>query len=220
MRDVTYFFSTAEPLLRLLVVGTLLYLGLVILLRTAGGRSLSQMTAYDFIVNVAIGAVLGRSLTAHGVSLAEGILALALLLTLQYVLARTQTRSRRLSQIVSNSPALLFLQGTFRDDALDRHRLTEADVRAAARKEGFGSMSQVDAVILESNGDLSVVGELGDGSALGSSLLGGAGPSGPPVRERVSSRARCPVGAPLHPPRGRCRRSGRPPEGGCGRLDG
>lgn len=188
MRDVTYFFSTAEPLLRMLVVGTLLYFGLVLLLRTSGGRSLSQMTAYDFIVNVAIGAVLGRSLTAHGVSLAEGLLALALLLVLQYVLARTQTRSRRLFGILSNSPALLYLDGSFRDDVLDRHRLTEADVRAAVRKDGFGSMSQVEAVVLESNGALSVVGDLGDGSALGPSLLGGAGgtgssgSSGPPVR--------------------------------------
>lgn len=184
MRDVTYFFSTAEPLLRLLVVGTLLYLGLVILLRASGGRSLSQMTAYDFIVNVAIGSVLGRSLTAHGVSLAEGVLALALLLALQYVLARTQTRSPRLSRIVSNSPALLYLEGSFRDDALDRHRLTEADVRAAVRQGGFGSMNQVDAVVLESNGALSVVGDRGDGSALGPSLLGdagGAGSSGPSV---------------------------------------
>lgn len=180
MRDVTYFFSTAEPLLRLLVVGTLLYLGLVVLLRASGGRSLSQMTAYDFIVNVAIGAVLGRSLTAHGVSLAEGVLALALLLALQYVLARAQTRSRRLSRIVSNSPALLYRDGSFHDDVLDRHRLTEDDVRAAARKEGFGSMRQVDAVVLEANGGLSVVSDLGDGSALGPSLLGGAGSSGPP----------------------------------------
>ena len=50
--------------------------------------------------------------------------------------------------------------------ALRRCRLTPAEVSSAVRQEGMGSLSQVDVVVLESDGSLSVIADRGDGSAL------------------------------------------------------
>jgi uncharacterized membrane protein YcaP (DUF421 family) len=50
---------------------------------------------------------------------------------------------------------------------MQRERVTEEMLHAAVRKRKFGSMANVEAVILESSGHFSVIGQIGDGSALG-----------------------------------------------------
>ncbi|CAN5815308.1 hypothetical protein BH23GEM7_BH23GEM7_39940 [soil metagenome] len=79
MEPVTFFFGGWEPMLRIVVVGTLGYIALLLLLRLAGKRTLAQMNAFDFVVTVAIGASFGRILTARSVALAEAVAAFTLL---------------------------------------------------------------------------------------------------------------------------------------------
>lgn len=49
-----------------------------------------------------------------------------------------------------------------------RNRLTESEIRQAVRSSGGGDLSQIRAVVLESNGKISVItnGQFGNGSAL------------------------------------------------------
>lgn len=64
MNDVSFLFGGWAPVLRVLVVGTLGYLALVAMLRWSTKRTLVQMSAFDFIITVALGASFGRILTA------------------------------------------------------------------------------------------------------------------------------------------------------------
>ena len=70
-----------------LVVGTLAYIALVLLLRISGKRTLAKFNAFDFVVTVALGSTLATILLNNSIALAEGILALALLIGLQYVIS-------------------------------------------------------------------------------------------------------------------------------------
>ena len=170
MSDVVYLFGGWAPIGRILVVGTVTYVALVAILRISGSRSLASMNAFDFIVSVAIGAVFGRTLTAKDVALAEATTALALLVALQYAVASLQTRWAFFMGIVTSPPTLLYFRGKFLRDALRRQRVTEAEVKAAVRKQQLGSMDAVEAVVLESSGEFSVIQSLGDGSALGETI--------------------------------------------------
>jgi uncharacterized membrane protein YcaP (DUF421 family) len=170
MSDVVFFFSGWEPLLRILVIGILTYMALVLVLRISGSRSLASMNAFDFIVTVAIGAVFGRALTAKTVALAEVLTALILLVALQFAVAWLQTRWTFFMGVLTNPPALLYHRGQFLRDAMRRERVTEAEIEAAVRKKELGSMAEVEAVVLESSGEFSVIASLGDGSALGKSI--------------------------------------------------
>lgn len=170
MSDVTFFFDSWTSIGRILVVGTLTYAALVLILRLTGSRTLASMNAFDFIVTVAIGAVFGRALTAKGVPLAEAVTALALLVALQYAVAWLQTRWSFFMGVVTNPPALLYFRGEFLRDAMRRQRVTEAEVEAAVRKKQLGSMDEVEAVVLESSGEFSVIKSVGDGSALGDEI--------------------------------------------------
>lgn len=168
MDQVTFFFGGWEPVGRILVVGTLAYVAMILLLRVTGKRTLTQMNAFDFIITVALGAALGRILTARSVALVEAVTAFVLLILLQYVVTRLQVRSARFAHIVTAPPALLYYRGRILHDAMRRERVTEAELRTAIREQGAGSLEEVEAVVLESNGKFAVVksGRLGDGSAL------------------------------------------------------
>jgi uncharacterized membrane protein YcaP (DUF421 family) len=170
MSNLVYFFSGWDPIARLLVVGTLTYISLVLVLRISGSRTLASMNAFDFIVTVAIGAVFGRTVTAKGVALAEAVTALTLLVFLQFAVAWLQTRWSGIMGVITNPPALLYYRGEFLRDAMRTERVTEAEMHAAVRKKQLGSMAEVEAIVLESSGEFSIIQSLGDGTALGDAI--------------------------------------------------
>jgi uncharacterized membrane protein YcaP (DUF421 family) len=168
MGEVAFFFRGWEPVARIIVVGGLAYVALVLLLRVSGKRTLTQMTGFDFIITVALGATFGRILTAQDVALVEAVAAFLLLATLQYAAARMELRSPHFGRFVTASPVLLFSEGTFHSEAMGRENFTGAELRAALRERGIGSFDMVEAIVLEPNGRLAVIeaSQMGDGSAL------------------------------------------------------
>lgn len=165
---VNFFFDGWEPVIRIVVVGTTGYAALVSLLRASGKRTLAQMNSFDFVVTVAIGATFGRMLTARAIPLVEAVTAFALLIGLQFLVSSVQTRSRSFASLVTAAPTLLYHRGQLQTSALRRVRLTEDELRAAVRGQGAGPLEEVGAVVMESDGSLSVVmsSHLSDGTAI------------------------------------------------------
>ena len=110
---------------RILVVGVAAYGGLVVLLRLTGKRTLSKMNAFDLVVTVALGSTLASALLSSEVSLSEGLLAFALLCSLQYVVAYASVRSRRFQDLVKSEPTLLFFRGAFLPAMMVEQRVTD-----------------------------------------------------------------------------------------------
>lgn len=117
------------------------------------------MKEFDFIVTVALGSTLATVLLNKQVALAEGVLALALLIFLQYILASISVRSKKFSNLISSEPTLVFYKGDFLWNALKKERVTEAEVRSILRSTGVTSIENVEAVVMESNGQFTVVKE-------------------------------------------------------------
>lgn len=150
------FFNDAFSLLRVVIVGTLAYLSLVLLLRVSGKRTLSKMNAFDLVVTVAIGSTLATVLLSKDVALADGVAAFTLLIGLQYVITWLSVRSRRVENLIKAEPSLLYFNGRFLE-AMKSERVTEAEVRAAVRSQGLSEMESVAAVVLETDGSLTVL---------------------------------------------------------------
>ncbi|HEV2528790.1 MAG TPA: YetF domain-containing protein [Thermomicrobiales bacterium] len=161
------FFDSWGGLGRILVVGTLAYLALVFFLRVSGKRTLSQLNAFDLIVTVALGSTMASIILSKDVALLEGILTFALLIGLQYVISELTIRSSKFGGLVKSDPALLFYRGSFLSESMRAERLVEAEIRAGIRSQGIASLDEVEAVVLETNGKLSVISRPeGEASAL------------------------------------------------------
>jgi len=161
-------FDSWSDLARVVLVGAAAYVTLIVVIRIAGKRTLSQLNAFDLIVTVAIGSTLATILLSSDVSFAEGALALALLCALQLAVAFTTSRRSRARRFVTAQPTVLLRDGAIDADALRSMRLDESEVLQAIRESGLGDVSAVAAVVLETNGRLSVIStaHLGGGTAL------------------------------------------------------
>lgn len=163
-----YFWTGWPVIWHTLLIGVVGYLALVIMLRGTGPRTMAKMTPLDFVIAVTLGSAFGRVLTAKDVPLVQALVALALLVVLQWVLAALRARFRFARRALDSPPVLLYYDGEMQPRALHKHRLTEVDVHTAARQSGQGSLADVQAVVLQQDGSLGTVvkGAMGDGSSL------------------------------------------------------
>ncbi len=159
------FFSNWQTLGRTLVIGVLAYVLLIVLLRISGKRTLSKMNAFDFVVTVALGSTLATILLNRDVALAEGVLALALLIGLQFLVTWGSVRMPWVKKVVTGEPRMLLYQGQLLTGAMKRVRITEEELRASARQQGVESLQELEAVVLETDGSLSVIRDSGDSKA-------------------------------------------------------
>ncbi len=150
-------FDNWGGLVRVLAVGVLAYVGLVLLLRVSGKRTLSKMNAFDLVVTVALGSTLATILLSKSVALAEGVLALTLLIFLQFGVTWLSMRSSTFQRLVKNEPRLLFYEGRFLRDAMRAERVTEEEIESAMRQQGIASLEEAGAAVLETDGSVTVI---------------------------------------------------------------
>lgn len=115
------------------------------------------MNAFDLVATVALGSTLATTLLSKDVPLAEGVAGSALLIALQYLIAWSSVRHRWVSRMVKSDPALLCYDGEYLRGAMRRERVTEEEVRAAARSQGMTSPDEALAVVLETDGSFTVL---------------------------------------------------------------
>jgi uncharacterized membrane protein YcaP (DUF421 family) len=151
------FFDDWTGVARTLVVGSLAYVAMIVLLRASGKRTLSKMNAFDLIVTVALGSTLANVLLDESVTLAEGVVAFALLIGLQFLVTWSSVRARWVRRVVTGEPQLVALRGELIPGALVRVRVTDDEVLAALRSQGIEFLEEVEAVVLETDGSVSVV---------------------------------------------------------------
>jgi len=151
------FFDRWMDLLRVLVVGSLGYASVILLLRLSGKRSLAKLNAFDLVVTIALGSTLSSALLSQDVSFAEGAFALAVLVGLQLSVAWLSVRIPLFRRAVRAEPSVLLRDGQVHHDALRRERVTVSEVDQAVRSSGYGGVERIAAVVLETDGSLSVI---------------------------------------------------------------
>lgn len=150
-------FGGWTPLIRTAVIAACAYPGMLLMVRISGHRTLAQLNAFDLIVTVALGSTLASVITSKDVALAQGLLAFALLILMQYMLSKAAVLSAPVERVVNGQPVLLARRGTLLHDAMAGARITADEIHAVVRSEGIPALDQTEAVVLETNGKLSVI---------------------------------------------------------------
>jgi uncharacterized membrane protein YcaP (DUF421 family) len=154
-----FFFDSWYLMGRTATLTVLGFAAMIIMLRVSGKRTLSKMNVFDFVFVVAVGSVMAATIVEKDVTLLEGMMSLSLLIGIQIVLAKIAAYSKTAEKIINGEPALLLAKGQFIERALKKERVTKEEVRAAIRDKGVNRVEDVDAVILENDGTLTVTWE-------------------------------------------------------------
>lgn len=152
-----FFFDSWESIVRTIVITILAYGLLIFLLRVSGKRTLSKMNAFDFIVTVALGSTLATVILSKDVVLVDGVLAFFLLIFLQYMITWLSVRNQNISNLVKSSPSLLVYKGQMIKKIMREERIDEDEIYAVVRKNGLSSIEKADAIVLETDGSLTLI---------------------------------------------------------------
>lgn len=165
------FFESWESFGRTFFITIVAYFILIFLLRTSGKRTLSKMNAFDFIITIGLGSCLATVALNKNVPLVEGALVFFLLIYLQYSITWLSVRRKKIKRLVTSQPTLLLYKGEILDATMKKQRITREELNVAARKKGISNIKTIDAIIMETTGDITIIKKLSDPKNSGSTLI-------------------------------------------------
>ena len=142
------------------------YVALLLLLRLTGRRTLKEMTTFDLALLLIISEATQQAMLGDDFSITNAVLVIVTLLLTDIGLSLLKAWSPRLARVLEGVPTLLVAHGRPLPGRLERARLDEEDVLAAARElQGLDRMEQIRFAVLETNGAITIVPERADQAA-------------------------------------------------------
>src|SRR5499427_7899634 len=152
-------FVLAVPILEKILRPICVYAFLVISLRLSGKRELVQLNPFDLVVLLTLSNTVQNAIIGDDNSVLGGIIGATSLLATNFLVVRFLYGHRKLDQLVEGRAELLIENGKVRTQHLKTELITMAQLEAAARKQGFSSLSEVEQCILEPGGTMTLIGK-------------------------------------------------------------
>src|SRR3954451_18199366 len=132
--------SVAEKMVRPVIV----YFFLVISLRLAGKRELSQLNPLDLVVLLTLSNAVQNAIIGNDNSVAGGLLSAATLLLVNALVVRYVYRHPGLDRLVEGQPLLLIDQGRLIPRNLARELITPDELLAVCHRQGVERLEDVE----------------------------------------------------------------------------
>ncbi|WP_232364413.1 DUF421 domain-containing protein [Salinimonas lutimaris] len=163
-------FQSWWELFRVGITAIVAYFLCVCLISIFGKRSSAKMNNFDWIVTVAMGSILGSAVLLKKVVILEVALGLFVLLFMQFLFTKLAVKSKIFKRVMKKSPTLLYFDKEFLSNNMVNERVTREEIEVGVRSKGFVDIHQVMAVVIEPNGELSVLGKPNNNSEENQSL--------------------------------------------------
>lgn len=133
-----------------------IYVALIFLTRISGVRSFSKLSSFDFAITVAIGSLLASTIISKDPPLLLAIVALSSLFAIQMLVASLRNNNF-VSKLVNNKPLLLMKGDIMLIRNMKKGQVSQPDLLAKLREANVLKVDQIQAVIMETTGDISVL---------------------------------------------------------------
>jgi uncharacterized membrane protein YcaP (DUF421 family) len=144
------------PVLEKVLRTVIVYGGLVILLRFAGKRMLSQLNTFDLVVVLLLSNVVQNAVIGPDNSVVGGLLGALVLLVVNALWERIATSSEGTARLVEGSATTLVTNGVPDRQAISRVGLRVPEVLAALRRQGADRIQDVESASLEPGGAITM----------------------------------------------------------------
>ena len=155
----TDMFVLGLPVLEKVLRPTCIYLFLVTGLRLAGKRELAQLNTFDLVVLLTISNTVQNAIIGDDNSVTGGMIGATTLLVINYFVVRVLYGHRKLDRLIEGEGDLLIDQGKLNAESLKKDLVTMPELEAAAHRQGFASLAEVQRAVLEPGGIISFTGK-------------------------------------------------------------
>lgn len=134
-----------------------IFTGMIIITRIFGLRTFAKMSSFDFASTIAIGSILASIVINKDQSIQKGILAIVCIVTFQTIFAFLIRKNTWFNNLFTNKPQMLMKDGEILHENLKKSNVGINDLMAKLREANVHELHEVQAVIFESTGDISVL---------------------------------------------------------------
>ncbi len=135
-----------------------IYLALLIVTRSAGRRTLAQVTVFDFVLLLIIAETSGQALVGDDSSVTNTLVVIVTLVLVDVALSYAKALWPGAGAVIDGTPTVLIAQGVVQPRALRRSRVTLDEILESARTtQGLKRLDQIDFAVLEVGGGISIV---------------------------------------------------------------
>lgn len=140
------------------LVTVLIYASTLLAVRLAGRRTVAQMSAFDYVVTIALGSVIATTAVTKDTPYAHGLVTVVVLLSLQVAVGALRQKSSMVRRVTDFEPTVMYEKGEFN---LPRSpwsaQLTREEVESKVRQAGLTDLTRVKRIVLEPDGHVSVL---------------------------------------------------------------
>lgn len=141
---------TGPHLVSVLISSIVLYAMGALILHLWGQRLYANRSGPGFAVVLVLGAILGRSMLGPSSTLLGGVVAIVTLIVLEAIFGTAR-------QAVINRASIIYANGTLDRRAVRHFHINEDAIWSKLRQSGVSSLDEVHAIILETDGSLTVL---------------------------------------------------------------
>lgn len=152
-------FVMGLPVLEKILRPIIVYAFLVVGLRLSGKRELVQLNPFDLVVLLTLSNTVQNAIIGDDNSVSGGLIGATSLLIINYLVVRFLYGHSKLEKVVEGRADVLVENGKVKTERLKKELISLPQLEAAARRQGFESIENVDKCILEPSGTLSFVGK-------------------------------------------------------------
>ena len=134
-----------------------MYFYLIFIIRVMGKREVGSLSIFDLAVYFTISDLITMSIVDHQISIINCIIAVAILCTLQKIIAFLTLKSKKIRDFIDGKKSLIVNDGKIDFKEMKRQKYTIDDLYAQIRSEGIDSITNVKWAVLENSGKLSVI---------------------------------------------------------------
>jgi uncharacterized membrane protein YcaP (DUF421 family) len=140
------------------VRAALTYATVWLIFRLSGKRTLSQITTFDFILLLIISETTQNALGADDQSMTNSLLLFLTFFVIDIGMSLFKKHVPQAEGVIDGVPQMIFAHGRPIADRLNKERVTEEDILAAARQsQGIARLEDIEYAILECDGEISVI---------------------------------------------------------------
>lgn len=135
----------------------IMYAVVVLALRMMGKRQIGELEASELVVTIIISDIAAMPITNTEVPIIVNITGILVLMVLEVVLSFCAYKSPKARRIMYGKPSTFYKNGKFDQKEMERQRFNVGDVMEEVRGTGASDLSEVEYIVMETNGKVSVI---------------------------------------------------------------
>jgi uncharacterized membrane protein YcaP (DUF421 family) len=141
----------------IVIRAAVVYFVLLLVLRVTTRRVLRSATPLDLLLIFMFGGLGVQAVLGNDTSATSAVLAMGTFAVLHVMIVALKMRWPKLGLVTEGAPTIVYRDGEWDDRSLQMLRMARRDVVTEIRQGGLRSMDQVEMVIAEHNGGISVI---------------------------------------------------------------